>query len=162
MSSNHAIVYGASAIVGWSIVDQILKRYPDTSTFSKVTAITNRPLDLSSSFWPRPDTHRPKLQLVSGFDLRDEEGPALAASLKEKVNDVEGITTIYYSGLFDLGFHFFPFDIILINLEVFTAMDDDIEEVATNLRMLRNVIDAHNILNSNLKFVTIIGGTRVL
>lgn len=41
-------------------------------------------------------------------------------------------------------------------------MDDDIEEVATNLRMLRNVIDAHNILNSNLKFVTIIGGTRVL
>ncbi|KAJ5595697.1 hypothetical protein N7450_002155 [Penicillium hetheringtonii] len=140
MSSEHAIVYGASSVVGWSIVDQILKRYPENSTFSKVTAITNRPLDLSNSYWPTPDTHRPKLQLVSGFDLRDEEGPALAASLKEKVNDVEGITTIYYS--------------------VFTAMDDDIEEVATNLRMLRNVIDAHNILNSNLKFVTIIGGTR--
>lgn len=102
MSSEHAIVYGASSVVGWSIVDQILKRYPENSTFSKVTAITNRPLDLSNSYWPTPDTHRPKLQLVSGFDLRDEEGPALAASLKEKVNDVEGITTIYYSGLFDL------------------------------------------------------------
>lgn len=44
---------------------------------------------------------------------------------------------------------------------VFTAMDDDIEEVATNLRMLQNVIGAHNRLSPNLRFVTFPGGTRV-
>ena len=111
MSSNHAIVYGASAIVGWSIVDQLLRKYPNDSSFSKVTAITNRPLEISSSYWPTTDVHGPQLQLVSGFDLRNEEGPTLAALLKEKVNDVEGITTIFYSGLFDLEFPYVDYGI---------------------------------------------------
>jgi len=40
-------------------------------------------------------------------------------------------------------------------------MDDDIEEVATNRRMLQNVIDAHNLISPNLQFVAFVGGTRV-
>ena len=40
-------------------------------------------------------------------------------------------------------------------------MDDDIEEVATNQRMFQSVIDAHNMLSPNLRFVTFPGGTRV-
>jgi hypothetical protein len=44
---------------------------------------------------------------------------------------------------------------------VFTAVEDDIEEVATNLRMFRNVIEALNTLCPNLQFVAFPGGTRV-
>lgn len=38
---------------------------------------------------------------------------------------------------------------------------DDIKEVATNLRMFSNVVDAHTQLSSKLKFVVFPGGTRV-
>lgn len=44
---------------------------------------------------------------------------------------------------------------------MFTAIDDDIEEVATNRRMFQNVIDAHGLVSSNLQFVAFAGGTRV-
>lgn len=40
-------------------------------------------------------------------------------------------------------------------------MDDDLEEVATNRRMLQNVIDAHNQISPKLQFVAFVGGTRV-
>lgn len=38
---------------------------------------------------------------------------------------------------------------------------DDIKEVATNLHMFRNIIDAHDILSPDLQFVAFPGGTRV-
>lgn len=44
---------------------------------------------------------------------------------------------------------------------VFTAIADDIEEVDTNLRMMRNVIHAHERFSPNLRFVAFPGGTRV-
>lgn len=99
-ASNHAIVFGASGIVGWAIVDQILRSYPDPTSFSRVTAITNRPIQLSDSCWPKPGTTKdqPALDLVSGFDLRHGDGAALANALKEKVPNVEDITHVYYTG----------------------------------------------------------------
>lgn len=95
--SNHAIVYGASGLIGWALVDQLLHRYPQAGTFTKVTAVTNRPLDLSQSHWPCQDSGRPGLQLVSGIDLRRGDGAALAESLKQ-VKDVGRVTHIYYLG----------------------------------------------------------------
>lgn len=47
------------------------------------------------------------------------------------------------------------------NWVVFTAVDDDIEEVAVNRRMFQNVIDAHSLLSPDLQFVAFAGGTRV-
>lgn len=96
--SNHAIVYGASGLVGWSIVDQLLKQYPESGTFSKITAITNRPLDISRSYWPETDATGPKLELVSGVDLRHADGPTFAASLKDKLEDIASVTHVYYLG----------------------------------------------------------------
>ncbi|KAK4124687.1 hypothetical protein N657DRAFT_633714 [Parathielavia appendiculata] len=139
-SNNHAIVFGASGLIGWALVDQLLSPYPHAGSFSKVTAATNRPLNLSESHWPPADSHRPDLQLVSGVDLRHGDAAALAECLKREVKDIESVTHIYYL--------------------VFTAVEDDIEEVATNLRMFQNVIDAHNLLCPNLRFVTFPGGTR--
>ncbi|CAI7597740.1 unnamed protein product [Penicillium pancosmium] len=138
--SNHAIVYGASGLVGWSIVDQLLKQYPESGTFSKITAITNRPLDISRSYWPETDATGPKLELVSGVDLRHADGPTFAESLKNKLEDISSVTHVYYL--------------------VFTAIADDIEEVDTNLRMMRNVIHAHEKFSPNLRFVAFPGGTR--
>lgn len=96
--SNHAIVYGASGLIGWALVDQLLSLYPQAGTFSKVTAITNRPLDLSETYWPKSDLHLPELQFVSGIDLRHGDGATLAKSLKQ-VKDVENVTHVYYLGM---------------------------------------------------------------
>ena len=94
--SNHAIVFGASGLIGWALVDRLLDQ---VGSFSKVTAVTNRPLDLSVSHWPEPGLHRPDLQLVSGFDLRHGDGATLADSLKRAVKDIGSVTHIYYLGM---------------------------------------------------------------
>lgn len=47
------------------------------------------------------------------------------------------------------------------NPRVFTAVEDDLEEVAVNRRMFQNVIDAHGLISPNLQFVVFPGGTRV-
>ncbi|TGJ78501.1 hypothetical protein E0Z10_g10266 [Xylaria hypoxylon] len=125
----HAIVFGASGLIGWAVVDQLLRCYPEAGTFSKITAISNRDLEISESHWPKTDAGRPKLQLISGIDLRHGNGTTLAKSLKQAVEDIDTVTYLFY------------------------LAPDDTEEVATNCRMLQNVVDAHNSLSPNLRFV---------
>ena len=158
--SNHAIVYGASGLIGWALVDQLLNAYPQAGSFSKVTAVTNRPLNAPDSHWPEPgDSHQPDLQLISNIDLRRGDGSLLANSLMQVVNDVESVTHVYYLG------ESCPYMVQCAHaycyIKVFTAMDDDIEEVAVNKRMFQNVIDAHGLISPNLQFVVFPGGTRV-
>jgi hypothetical protein len=95
--NNYALVIGASGLIGWSVVNQILRCYPAEGTFTRVTALVNRPLDLEKSFWPRPTDSKPELDLISGINLlcSDEE---LEATLKEKIVDVNLITHVYYFG----------------------------------------------------------------
>lgn len=45
--------------------------------------------------------------------------------------------------------------------EALTVVEDAMEHVATNVRMLQSVIDAHNLLCPNLRFVAMPGGTLV-
>lgn len=94
---NHALIIGASGLIGWSVVNQLLRSYPTEGTFSKVTALVNRPLDLGKCFWPKAAPPAPELDLVSGIDLlcTDEE---FEATLKEKVADAASITHVYYFG----------------------------------------------------------------
>jgi uncharacterized protein YbjT (DUF2867 family) len=95
----HALVIGASGLIGWSIVNQILSSYPSAGTFAKVTALVNRPLKLDDAFWPPQTIGQPKLELVSGVNLtaQDTEFQKL---LIEKVQDVSSITHVYYCGKF--------------------------------------------------------------
>lgn len=95
--SNHAVVYGASGLIGWAVVDELL-RSAQPVLFSNVTAVTNRPLKASESFWPEK-SHQPDLQLVSGINLRHGNGTELADSLKKVVKDIETVTHIYYLGM---------------------------------------------------------------
>lgn len=100
MSENHALVIGASGLVGWSVVDQILKSYPAPSggsPFRKVTALVNRPLNVEDSFWPKEEPGSPGLKLVSGINLLcgDEEFENI---LKENVEDICTVSHVFYFG----------------------------------------------------------------
>jgi hypothetical protein len=93
----HALVIGASGLIGWSVVDQLLQPYPSPSPFSKVTALVNRPLKLEDSFWPARSPDRPEWALESGINLlcSDAEFEKL---LKQKVPDIENVSHVYYFG----------------------------------------------------------------
>lgn len=99
----HAIVFGASGVIGWAVVDQLLNSYPRTSSFSKVTAVTNRPLNSSDCHWPEKSSDRPELELVSGIDLRSGNSASLAESLQHRVRDVGTVTHIFYLGSYENG-----------------------------------------------------------
>ena len=95
--NNHALVFGASGITGWALVKEALS-YPTPTTFSQVTALSNRPLSAADAQWPDD----PRLQLASGIDLT---GPvdAVVSALKSKVNNVETVTHVFLFVYLDPG-----------------------------------------------------------
>lgn len=89
---NHALIYGASGISGWAIVNALLNDYPSKGTFDKVTAMVNRPLTREMALWP----DEPRLQIVSGVDLVKGSQEELEKQIKEKVKDVDTVTQVYF------------------------------------------------------------------
>lgn len=102
-SGAHALVFGASGLAGWAVVDQLLENYPAEGTFSKVTALVNRPLSVAESYWPSPSPSRPKLELVCNVNLAEGRVEEFTALLKEKVEDIGNVTHAFYFGMFDEG-----------------------------------------------------------
>jgi hypothetical protein len=94
----HALVFGASGILGWAVVDQILRSYPKRGAFSKVTALTNRPLSLKDSQWPERGENTPELNLVSGIDLTKGTFEEMKLLLKAKVPDIHEISQVFWFG----------------------------------------------------------------
>ncbi|PNS21570.1 hypothetical protein CAC42_929 [Sphaceloma murrayae] len=87
----HALIFGASGVSGWAITSQALQ-FPSKSTFSRVTALTNRPLSIEDSGLPKDE----RLQLVSGIDLtRSIE--SIVSGLKSKVRDVESVSHVFFA-----------------------------------------------------------------
>ena len=99
--STHALVFGASGLVGWGVVDQLMENYPTEGTFSKVTALVNRPFTLAESYWPSPSASRPELELVSNIDLTQGTVEEFTALLEKKVPDIASVTHVFYFGRFD-------------------------------------------------------------
>lgn len=95
---HHALVFGASGILGWSVVDQIVKNYPAAGVFSKVTALSNRPLSNENSFWPETGPNTPELRIVDGIDLTKGTVDDMKEVLRERVPDIQDVTHIYYFG----------------------------------------------------------------
>lgn len=90
----HALVFGSSGINGWALVNQLLTNYPSAGTSTKVTAIANREFSAEDAQWPVDE----RLQVVSGIDLLDSDG--LEKKLRERVKGVEGVSHVYYAGMF--------------------------------------------------------------
>ena len=95
---NHALVFGATGIQGWAVVNQILKGYPSENAFDKVTALTNRPIT-EEMLWPESK----KLQIVSGINLLTEKGlEGLEKEMTERIPDVDTVTHMFFFGLSSL------------------------------------------------------------
>lgn len=89
---HHALIYGASGISGWAIVNAILNSYPSKEAFSRVTAMVNRPLTREMALWPDD----PRLQIVSGVDLVKGSQEELEKQIKDKVTDVETVSQVFF------------------------------------------------------------------
>lgn len=95
---HHALVFGASGILGWAIVNEILNNYPAKGTYTKVTALTNRPLTREEALWPPPGGERPELNLVCGIDLTQGTREEVGAKLAALVPDIPSVTQVHYFG----------------------------------------------------------------
>lgn len=81
------------------MVNALLQGYPSEDAFASVTALTNRPVSLQDTLWPKS----PKLDLVSGIDLlADAKLETLEDELKRKVANADKITHVYFFGAYSL------------------------------------------------------------
>src|ERR1700712_2902419 len=94
MPGKTALIFGASGVTGWSVVNEILNDYPQKGVWDKVHALTNRPLSQEDSHWPND----PRLNIVSGIDLLKGCQEDLEKELKNKVQGIEKVTHVYYLG----------------------------------------------------------------
>ncbi|KAK0647305.1 Short chain dehydrogenase sirS [Lasiodiplodia hormozganensis] len=140
MSENHALVFGASGLAGWAVVDELLSNYPAHGTFRKVTALVNRPLKLEDSWWPAPSPDRPELELIAGVNLLNGSVEEFTAFLKDKVKGVDTVTHVFYFA--------------------YKQEDDWSVETRVNTGMFERVVGAVDTLARGLKFFVFPSGTR--
>lgn len=88
----HALIFGASGISGWSLLNQCLS-YPSATTFRRVTGLCNRPLAKEESFLPDDS----RLRIVPGIDLTASVDIVIE-QLKTKVEEVEMVDVVFFCG----------------------------------------------------------------
>ncbi|KAF4956390.1 hypothetical protein FSARC_11592 [Fusarium sarcochroum] len=87
----HALIFGASGISGWSLVNQA-RVYPSPTAFARITGTTNRPTSIGQLQIPEDD----RIQLASGIDLTKSVDEVVAA-LKEKVPHVDTVSHVFFT-----------------------------------------------------------------
>lgn len=159
---NHALVYGASGISGWAIVNAILNDYPSKDTFTKVSALVNRPLTREMALWPDD----PRLQIVSGIDLLKGSQEDLEKTIKDKVPDVDTVTQVYF-------YCSFPNPTSIPDApqrrtqltepqsSAYKQIDDNTQECKVNEAMLSRSITAIEHLSPSLSYVVLPSGTKI-
>ncbi|KAF2119705.1 hypothetical protein BDV96DRAFT_568066 [Lophiotrema nucula] len=135
--SKSALVFGASGVTGWSFVNELLNDYPEKGIWSKVHALTNRPLSQKQSQWPDD----PRLDIVSGIDLLKGSQEELEATLKEKIKGIEEVTHVYY-----------------LAYKAGTDMQKELEEAVA---MWKRSTIAMDHLSSKLEFVVLQTGAKM-
>lgn len=89
---SHALVFGASGISGWAILNEITS-YPTSTAFAKITGLSNRPLTLEQAYLPQD----PRLSLVNGVDLT-KSVDEVVLMLKDKVEEAHTISHVFFTG----------------------------------------------------------------
>lgn len=90
---NHALVFGPSGLIGWSVVNELLYPYPSPSPFTRVTACDNRPLQFEDSYWPNSAPDRPNLKLVTHVNLAPGNDD-LETKLQNEI-DLSSVSHVY-------------------------------------------------------------------
>jgi hypothetical protein len=90
---SHALIFGASGISGWAILNEITN-YPTPRSFAKITGLSNRPLTIEQAHLPQD----PRLNLVNGIDLT-KSVPEVVQMLKDKVEDAQTISHVFFTGM---------------------------------------------------------------
>jgi hypothetical protein len=85
-----ALVFGASGITGWAVVQESLQ-YPTSTTFDRVIGLTNRPLTKSDAMLPEDE----RLELYSNVDL--SAGVSAVEARLKQIDGIEGVTHVYFS-----------------------------------------------------------------
>jgi len=91
-AGKHALVLGASGIFGWGVVNEILNDYPSKTTFSRVSALTNRSLSREVSQWPEDL----RLHIVSGIDFLKGSQQDLERALSERIAGIGTVTHLFF------------------------------------------------------------------
>jgi hypothetical protein len=93
MEDHVALVFGASGISGWAVMQNLLT-YPSPTTFGRIIGLTNRPLSKAESNLPEDDK---RVELYSGIDLR-QELEEVKKRLSNTIPRLEEVTHVYYCG----------------------------------------------------------------
>lgn len=132
----HALVFGASGITGWGVVNALLSDYPTPDAFDRVTALTNRPLAAEDSGWPASK----KLNIISGLDLLSGEQAALEKCMRNQIPRIDSVSHVY----------FFAY--------IYNA--DNETEIRINVDLLRRAVTAVDNLSDKLVFVVLPTGVK--
>ena len=87
----HALIFGASGISGWALLNQ-LRVYPTPASFKRITAVSNRPYSLQQAQIPQDE----RIVIASGIDLR-QSPENVASAIQNKVPDAGTITHVFYA-----------------------------------------------------------------
>jgi nucleoside-diphosphate-sugar epimerase len=157
---HHALVFGASGILGWAIVNEILNNYPNAGTYYKVTALTNRPLSRQDALWPESAPGMPELNIVSGIDLTKGTVEEVKKVMKERVPGIETVTHVFYFGK--------PLSVCLSSrsrisdtVTAYLFHPDFPSESEINLGMMQRGFGAVESMAPNLEYVIFPTGTKV-
>ncbi|RYN29872.1 hypothetical protein AA0113_g765 [Alternaria arborescens] len=121
---SHALIFGASGISGWALLNQITA-YPTPTTFSRITGLSNRPLTLDQAQLPADS----RLNLMSGIDLT-KSVPEVVRLLRERVEDVESISHVFFTAYIQTG----DFESLKkVNTDLLRVAIEAVEQVSTNL-----------------------------
>lgn len=92
LDGKYALIFGASGISGWSLLNQCLQ-YPTDSSFRRVVGLCNRPLSKKDAYLPDD----PRLDIVPGVDLT-QSAEAVTDQLKAKIKDVDQVEVVFFCG----------------------------------------------------------------
>ena len=100
--------------------------FPSSSTFSKVTGLTNRPLSIEESKLPRD----PRLQLVSGIDLTGSVD-SVVSSMKQKISGVNTVTHAIFTAYIEKP----DFESLrIVNTDLLTTGIEALDQLAPKLQ----------------------------
>ena len=100
--------------------------FPTSSTFSKITGLTNRPMSIEDSKLPLDQ----RLQLVSGIDLTGSADDVVLA-MKQKISGIDIVTHVIFTAYIEKP----DFDSLrTVNTDILKTAIKAVDQLAPNLK----------------------------